>query len=133
MSHDATTLIDLETSFWQSMVDENHDTATALLAEPALMVGPHGAFQFDHATYRKMADEGSRVVTSFQLRDVNVAFPNEDTAVVTYQVRQGVASRSDRASTHVEEMHDSSTWVRSGSGWKCVIHTETPAASEAAH
>lgn len=45
MAEDADTLFDLEPRFWQAMVDEKHDAATALLTEPALMVGPHGAFQ----------------------------------------------------------------------------------------
>ncbi len=133
MANESQTLIDLENRFWQAMVDENHDIATGLLAEPAVMVSPHGAFQFDHATYRKMAGQGPRVVTSFELQDVKVVFPNENTAVLTYRVRQGVAPREDRASEETEEMHDSSTWVRSGSGWKCVMHTETPVATEAAH
>jgi len=133
MANNAKTLIDLETRFWQAMVDENPDTAIALLAEPAQMVGPHGAFQFDHATYRKMADQGPRVVTSFQLQDVNVTFPDENTAVLTYRVRQGVAPRNDRSATNTEDMHDSSCWVRSGGGWKCVIHTETPVVSKEAH
>lgn len=133
MANESQTLIDLENRFWQAMVDENHDIATGLLAEPAVMVGAHGAFQFDHATYRKMAGQGPRVVTSFELQDVKVVFPNENTAVLTYRVRQGVAPRGDRAAEDTEEMHDSSTWVRSGSGWKCVMHTETPVATEAAH
>jgi len=132
MANNAKTLIDLETRFWQAMVDENPDTAIALLAEPAQMVGPHGAFQFDHAAYRKMADQGPRVVTSFQLQDVNVTFPDENTAVLTYRVRQGVAPRSDRSASSTEDMHDSSCWVRSGGNWKCVIHTETPVASKEA-
>ncbi len=131
MADNAKTLIELETRFWQALVDENHEVAIALLTEPAQMVGPHGAFQFDHATYRQMATQGPLVVTSFQLQDVNVTFPNGNTAVLTYRVSQGVAPRSDRSAAKTEDMHDSSCWVRSGDGWKCAIHTETPVASEA--
>lgn len=133
MADESKTLIDLETKFWQSMVDGDNDTATSLLVEPAVMVSGHGAFQFDHATYRKMADLGPRVVTSFKLKNVKVVFPNADTAVITYGVRQGVAPRDDKGSVEFEEMHDTSTWVRVGKSWKCVIHTETPVATEAAH
>ena len=32
------TLIDLENRFWQAIVDQDPDTATALLTEPALVV-----------------------------------------------------------------------------------------------
>ena len=127
------TLIDLETKFWQSLVDDDAEAAVAMLSEPAVMVSQHGAMQFDHAAYRKMATQGPRVVTSFEFDNMKVMFPNENTAVLTYGVRQGVAPRDDRAAADTEEMNDSSIWVRDGSGWKCVMHTETPVATEAAH
>jgi hypothetical protein len=41
------TLVDLETKFWQSMVDQDTDAALALLSEPALMVSEHGAMKFE--------------------------------------------------------------------------------------
>jgi hypothetical protein len=120
------TLIDLETRFWQSMVDQDSDTAVSLLAEPALMVSSHGAMKFDHAGYRRMADQGSMVLTSFELNDVEVVFPNDTTAILTYRVRQEVASR-DKTNSTTQEMADSSTWVQSEKdGWRCVMHTETP-------
>ena len=49
MQTSSKTLIDLETKFWQSMVDQDTDTAISLLDEPALMVSSHGAMKFDHA------------------------------------------------------------------------------------
>ena len=127
------TLIDLETKFWQSMVNQDTDTALEMLSEPALMVSSHGAMKFDHAGYRKMAEKGSMVLTSFELSDVEVVFPNETTAVLTYHVKQGVAPRGKGEST-AQEMNDTSTWVQNGKRWQCVMHTETPAeAKQAAH
>ena len=70
MQTSSKTLIDLETKFWQSMVDQDADTATALLDEPALMVSAHGSMKFDHAGYRKMAEQGATVLTSFEHSDV---------------------------------------------------------------
>ena len=32
---------------------------------------------------------------------------------------------------HHEEMNDTSTWVKDGNAWKCVMHTETPAEGRA--
>ncbi len=119
------TLIDLETKFWQSMVDQDSDTAVSLLSEPALMVSSHGTMKFDHAGYRKMAEQGAMVLTSFEFSDIDVVFPNDTTAVVTYRVKQGVSSRGKAKST-TQEMADSSTWVQSESeDWRCVMHTET--------
>ena len=124
----ANTLIELENKFWQSMVDQDTDTALELLSEPALMVSAHGSMKFDHAGYRKMAEQGSMIVTSFELSDVNVVFPNDTTAVMTYRVKQEVSSRAKGEKT-VQEMNDTSTWIQAGQRWQCVMHTETPAAA----
>ena len=126
------TLIDLETKFWQSMVSQDTDTALEMLTEPALMVSSHGAMKFDHAGYRKMAEQGSMVLTSFELSDMEVVFPNDSTAVLSYHVKQEVAPR-DNGRISVQEMHDTSTWIKVGDRWQCVMHTETPANAKAAH
>ena len=122
-------LQELENRFWQSMVDQDTDVALGLLAEPALMVSSHGSMQFDHAGYRKMAEQGKMVLTSFELSDVDVVFPTETTAILTYHVKQAVAPRGNKGEGKVEEMNDTSTWVQVGGEWKCVMHTETPAAA----
>lgn len=119
------TLVELEQKFWQAIVDQDTETATELLCEPSLMVSTHGAMKFDRAGYRKMAREGSMIVTGFELRDVDVVFPNTKTAIVTYKVKQSVRPRNDTA-VQVQEMNDTSTWIQSGDRWRCVMHTETP-------
>ena len=91
------TLIELETKFWQSMVDQDADVALEMLNEPALMVSAHGAMKFDHDAYRKMAEQGSEVLTSFELSNMDVVFPNDKTAILTYRVKQGVAPRGKPA------------------------------------
>src|SRR5215218_2177054 len=120
-------LIELENKFWQSLVSQDTDTALDLLTEPALMVSSHGAMKFDHAAYRKMAEQGSVVVTSFELSNMDVVFPNETTAILTYRVKQNVKPRGESKGT-VQEMNDTSTWVQTGERWQCVMHTETPVA-----
>ena len=126
MPNTSKTLKDLETKFWQSMVDQDTEVALDLLNEPALMVSSHGSMKFDHAGYRQMAEKGSMVLKSFELSDVDVVFPNDTTAIVTYHVKQEMASRGKNDKT-VEEMNDTSTWIQVGDEWKCVMHTETPA------
>jgi hypothetical protein len=131
MTTPAKTLTDLENKFWQSMVNQDTDAALQLLSEPALMVSPYGSMRFDHAGYRKMAEQGSMVVTAFELNDVDVLFPNETTAILTYRVKQATTPRG-KSESKVEEMNDTSTWIRMGAGWKCVMHTEAPAESKGA-
>ena len=119
------TLIEMEHRFWKSMVDEDTDAALAMLNEPALMVSSHGAMKFDHAGYREMAEKGSMVLKSYQLSDIDVVFPTDGTAILTYRVKQSVARRGE-TETFTEEMADSSTWIRRDGHWQCVMHTETP-------
>ena len=121
------TLIELETKFWQSMVDQNADAALQLLHEPSLMASSHGAMEFDHAGYRQMAEHGSMVVTAFKLSDFKVLFPSETTAVMTYRVKQTVAARESGKSgeSTMQDMSDTSTWVYVGKRWQCVLHTES--------
>jgi ketosteroid isomerase-like protein len=120
------TLIALERKFWQSMVDNDSEAAIAMLNEPALMVSSHGAIKFDRETYRRMADEGPMKLTAFELSDLQVVFPNDTTAVLTYHAKQKVTPRGESEGT-VQEVNDTSTWIKNGDRWQCVMHTETPA------
>ena len=51
MHNPNSTLVDLETKFWQLMLDHETDVALNLLCAPALMVSTHGAMKFDHTGY----------------------------------------------------------------------------------
>jgi len=130
MRPQANTIIDLETKFWQSMVDNDTDTALAMLCEPSLMVSSKGAMKFGHDDYRRMAKRDDMKIQSYQLSDMQVVFPNDDTAVVTYHARHTLTERGGSA-PKTQEMNDSSTWIRDGKDWKCVMHTETPASESA--
>lgn len=123
------TIVDLEMKFWQSIVDEDTDTALEMLTEPALMVSSHGTMEFDHAKYREMAEKGPLVLRSYELSDMNVVFPNDSTAVITYHSKQEMSPRGKEEGT-VQEMNFSSTWVKDGKRWKCVVHTESPSSQK---
>ena len=127
------TIIELEKKFWQSIVDTDTDTALDMLCEPSLMVSSHGAMRFDHAAYRKMAEQSPQVLTSFELSDMKVVFPNDSTAVLTYHARQTMAPRGQADGGATQEMNDTSTWIKDDSGWKCVLHTESQAGKPPAH
>jgi len=120
----------LERRFWDSLVKQDTEAALQLLDEPALMVSGHGSMQFDHAAYRRMLESGAMVLNSFELGDIHVLMPTDSTAILTYDVKQVVGRRGQPGGSP-QQMHDSSTWVRMGQQWKCVAHTETPAAAPA--
>jgi hypothetical protein len=124
MTTSTQTLIALETKFWQSMVDQDAEAALELLHEPSQMASSHGAMKFDHVGYRKMAEQGAMAVTSFALSAVEVVFPDDTTAVLTYQVKQTVSAREGGIS-RTQNMSDTSTWVYLDKRWQCVLHTES--------
>lgn len=51
--------------------------------------------KFTHHDYRRMAEQGSMTLNSFDLSDMNVVFPNDDTAVLTYRVKQSLTPRGE--------------------------------------
>lgn len=125
-------VVELEKRFWQSLVDEDADTAVSMLTEPALMVSPMGVMKFSHDRYRQMAEQGSMTVKDYQLSDMEVVFPSDDCAVLTYKVKQTLAPRG-KPGELIQHMADSSTWVRHNGSWLCAMHTETPMEKSGAH
>ena len=127
MFNPSQTIKDLEQKFWQSIAEQDTDTAVSMLTEPALMVSSHGAMKFNHEDYRRMATQGPMVLKSFELSDMQVVFPNETTAVLTYHARQTMVERGRTHGGTTQDVNDTSTWVQMDGEWKCAAHTETPA------
>lgn len=112
----------LETNFWQAMVDKDAKGAAAMIADEALVTGSMGTMKIDPAKYEKMTEDGQWTLEKFAFSDVDVVFPADDVAVIAYQVHQTGEMKGERMNMHCA---DSSTWVRNGDGWKCALHTET--------
>jgi ketosteroid isomerase-like protein len=113
----------LEHLFWKSIVDRDSEAAIAILCEPALMVSSHGAMKFDHAGYRKMAEDSSYRLLEYTISNMQVLCPTPDTAIATYNVRQVTEAKGKKMEMDVT---DSSTWVKVDGKWRCAIHTESP-------
>ena len=112
----------LENAFWQSLVDRDADTATAMLAPEALMVSSHGTMRFDPAQYTQMLKDPKHGLLEYSLSDMDVLFPSDDVAIATYRAHQKM-EMDGRAME--QDVVDSSTWVRADGDWKCVAHTES--------
>jgi hypothetical protein len=115
-------ILDLETRFWQTVVDRNPDTAKAMIADKCLIAGPSGTMRIDPAKYADLVDAGHWRLDKFEFSEVSVVCPNESTAVIAYKVRQTGTLDDEPMDMNCA---DSSTWVRDGKTWKCVLHTET--------
>ena len=119
---DSATIERLETEFWQSMVDKDADKAMTMIADECLITGPQGTMRSDPADYKRMTEQGEWELDQFEFSDVQVIFPQEDTAIIAYNVHQTGSMKGQEMDLNCA---DSSTWVRDGDEWKCALHTET--------
>jgi hypothetical protein len=116
-------IMKLETTFWQSMVDQDPKKAAAMLTERTANVAMFGINHFSPSEYVKMAEEGPARLTAFSFSDEHVIFPTPDVAVATYKVKQGFEMNGKP-----QEMtcFDTTTWVNCDGKWLAAAHTETP-------
>ena len=121
---DAKTIIELETKFWQSMVDKDIDLAVAMLTDKSVVTGAQGLALLSHDDYRGMAKqaEGLWNLKSFKLDDVKVTFPAEDVAVIAYRVTEEMEVEGKPLTLKAA---DATTWVRKGGKWLAALHTES--------
>ena len=119
---DSATIERLETEFWQSMVGKDADKAVTMIADECLITGPQGTMRSDPADYKRMTEQGEWELDLFEFSDVQVIFPQEDTAIIAYNVHQTGSMKGQEMDLNCA---DSSTWVRDGDEWKCALHTET--------
>jgi ketosteroid isomerase-like protein len=122
MSDNRKTIVDLETSFWQSMVDKDAKRAKQMIADQCLITGPMGSMKIDPDAYEAMTKEGRWTLESFEFSDLDVIFPAEKVAVVAYKVHQKGAMKGKPMDL---KCADSTTWIKDGQSWKCALHTET--------
>ena len=118
------TIIELETRFWQSMVDNDPETSVAMLDEQSVVAGAHGHALLSHDDYRRMAKqgEGTWTLKSFKLDDVTVTFPADDVAVIAYKVTEQMDVEGKPLTLKAA---DTTTWVRKGGKWLAALHTES--------
>ncbi|MBO9600934.1 MAG: nuclear transport factor 2 family protein [Novosphingobium sp.] len=122
MAHNPQLIADLETRFWQSMVDKDADAAMKMIAQECLIAGPTGTMKIDPEEYGEMTRDGQWSLEKFELKDTAVVFPAEDVAVIAYKVHQTGEMKGSRMDLSCA---DTSTWVRQDGEWKCSAHTET--------
>ena len=122
MADSTDTIVKLEKTFWQSMVDKDANKAMRMIADECLITGPMGTMRSDPEDYRRMTEQGDWKLDEFQFSDVQVIFPADDTAIIAYKVHQTGTMKGEEMDLNCA---DSTTWVRDGDAWKCALHTET--------
>lgn len=121
---DEKAIIELETKFWQSMVDKDTDTSAAMLTEKSIVTGAQGLALLSRDDYRGMAKQGERLwkLKSFKLDDVKVTFPADNVAVIAYKVTEDMEVEGKPLTLTAA---DATTWVRKDDTWLAALHTES--------
>ena len=122
MNQQAREIVDLERTFWQSMVDKDADLAMTMIADECLITGPMGTMRSDPDDYKRMTEQGDWDLKKFEFSDIEVIFPQDETAIIAYKVHQTGTMKGGPMDLNCA---DSTTWVRDGDDWKCALHTET--------
>ena len=118
---DKQAIIDLEKSFWDTMVSKDVEAATAMMSDESLVTGPQGVAKISKGDFAKMMKGSKWTLERYRLSDVHVIFPNAGIAVIGYKVDQKGTMNGKEYSL---EAADTTTWDRSDGEWKCVLHTE---------
>jgi ketosteroid isomerase-like protein len=115
-------IVALEQRFWQAMKDEDTAAAIALTAEPCIVTGAQGVARIDHAMFARMTDSMQSKLQSFAFSEVVVERPANDVAVIGYKVREELLVDGKPLTLNAA---DTSTWIRKGGRWLCLVHTES--------
>jgi uncharacterized protein (TIGR02246 family) len=119
-------LVDTEQRFWEAMQQKDGDTASELTDDGCIIVGAQGVSAIDRSSMRKMTVEGKWELKQFSFNEKTrrVRFVSDDVAIVAYSVSEQIVVDGKPLRL---EAHDSSVWVRHDGGWRCALHTESPA------
>jgi hypothetical protein len=116
-------ILQLEREFWTTMTAGEHEKSAALIAPKSAMVSSMGVMTFTPEEYVKMAKSSPYAIKNWKMSQEKVVFPTADSALCSYHVKQTV---EQNGKTETTTNHDTSVWVRDGSDWKCVLHSEMP-------
>ena len=117
-------IIDLETRFWQSMVDKDVDTSIAMMPEQSVVTGAQGVATLKHDDYRAMSKQNESLWTlkSFKFDKVQVTFPAENVAVIAYTVTEDMEVEGKKLTLQAA---DATTWVKTDGKWLAALHAES--------
>jgi hypothetical protein len=115
-------ILDLEHQFWDTMITRDVETAVKLTADPCIVAGAQGAAKIDHQMFREMMSHNSWVLHKYEFKNPTVIFPNDDTAIISYEVHEDLTVEGKPLTM---EAADTSVWVRKYGSWRCSLHTES--------
>ncbi len=120
-AHDANELLKLENEFWQSLRDNDAETATRLTDEKCLLAGPQGVSEIRSEQMADLMRSATYTLHEFKLDEPHVRFVTDDVAVVAYKIHEELTVDGKSVKLDAAE---ASTWVRRDGRWVCAMHAE---------
>ncbi len=119
-------LRDQENRFWNAMKRKDAAEAARMTSEKCIIVGAQGVSAIDGPTMARMTEEGAWDLEHFDFDEdaTQVRLVGEDVAIVAYTVNERLVVDGETISLRA---YHSSVWVREDGGWRCALHTESPA------
>ncbi|MCD0465996.1 nuclear transport factor 2 family protein [Flavobacterium sp. ENC] len=118
-----TQIVELEKKYWQGMEDHNYETVKNLTRFPCIVAGKNGVHSVDEASFKKMFESGDGdKIKILNFSDIETQVIGENSAVIAYLIELGIEGDKQKAPM---KCACTSTWIKEGEKWTCVLHTET--------
>lgn len=115
-------IVALERQYWQAIQDQDIDTLTRLTDHPCIVAGAQGVASIGEEMFRKMMQDTSWKLNSFEVSNVQARQLRDDVVIVAYKVREVLTVDGKQLTL---DASDASTWIRRDGQWACALHTES--------
>ena len=119
-------VLELEKTYWDAVKNKDGDTTARLTDDKCVVVGTQGVSEFNPEAIGSMTRAMQFELDDYRIDDPSVIRLGNNVMIVAYRVTEDLGGDGSRSSM---EAFESSVWVKRDDGWRCALHTETPAAN----
>jgi hypothetical protein len=115
-------LLGLEERYWNAIMQKDSATAASLSDDTCVVVGAQGVGEVDRGALAMMLESAKYTLEAYSLEDVHMHRVSDEVVTLAYKVKEALTVDGKKVNL---EAFDSSVWVKWGSNWVCVVHTES--------
>ena len=117
-------LLTLERSYWDALKARDFRTIGRLTSENSTVAGASGVAGVDPRSIQKQIESAPYTIKDYRIdpQTIRVNRLCDDTVAIAYAVQEDLEVDSKPVKL---DAFDLSVWKQSGTGWTCVLHTES--------
>jgi hypothetical protein len=117
-------LLALERSYWDALKQRDFRTIGRLTAEDSTVAGASGVAGVDPRSIQKQIESAPYTIKDYRIDPQTIRINRlcDDTVAIAYAVQEDLEVDSKPVKL---DAFDLSVWKQSGTGWTCVLHTES--------